>query len=258
MHGRLVGKNLLITGSAGRIGSATARAAISEGASVVLADISGDKLKAFKDTLSSSVKARVHPLIADVTTEAGIISLLDQAVSATGPLTSAVHSAYPTSYGWGSPFEKLRASHLHEDLANQLGGAILFSQHILRHFQAHTGGDLVHISSIQGICSPKFEHYEGTTMTSPIEYSTIKAGVIAMTRWLAKYHSNQNIRVNCVSPGGILDKQDPEFLKRYRSSCTNYGMLSSEQVASAVIFLLSAEAEAINGQNLIVDDGWSL
>lgn len=258
MQERLVGKNLLITGGAGRIGSAIARLALFEGANVVLADISADKLKAFTETLATPCKARVYPVIADVLTEAGIMSLLDQAVVAIGPLTSAVHSAYPISDGWGTPFEKLKAPHLHEDLGNQLGGAILFSQHILRHFQANTGGDLVHISSIQGVCAPKFEHYKGTIMTSPVEYSAIKAGVIAITRWLAKYYSSQNIRVNCVSPGGILDNQPPVFLQRYRDSCTNHGMLSAGQVAAAVIFLLSPEAGAVNGQNLIVDDGWSL
>ena len=259
MQDQLASKNLLITGGGGRIGSATARAALAQGANVVLADLASERLNAFVGSLSTSCKGRVHALVADVSTEAGIIALIDQSVAAVGPLTSAVHSAYPTSAGWGAPFEKLQASFLHEDLASQLGGAILFSQHILRHFQAYKGGDLVHISSIQGICAPKFEHYQGTMMTSPIEYSAIKAGVIAITRWLAKYHADQNIRVNCVSPGGVLDKQhNPEFLQRYRKSCTNIGMLSSDQVASAIVFLLSQSAEAINGQNLVVDDGWSL
>ena len=258
IQGQLSGKNLLITGGAGRIGSATARAALSQGARVVLADVSAERLSAFVASLSSSCQGRVHALMADVTTESGIIALIDQAMAAVGPLTSAVHSAYPTSAGWGTPFEQLQASCLHEDLANQLGGAILFSQRILHHFQANAGGDLVHISSIQGVCAPKFQHYQGTAMTSPIEYSAIKAGVIAITRWLAKYHSGQNIRVNSVSPGGVLDNQPAEFLSRYRASCTNFGMLEVEQVASAVVFLLSPAADAINGQNLIVDDGWSL
>lgn len=255
---QLTGKNLLITGAAGRIGSATARAALSEGANVVLADVATDRLNAFVNSLSSSFHGRLHALIADVRTEDGIIALIDQAVAVVGPLNSAVHCAYPTSRGWGSPFEKLQASCLHEDLASQLGGAILFSKQVLRHFQVNTGGDLVHISSIQGVCAPKFEHYQGTAMTSPVEYAAIKAGVIAITRWLAKYHSGQNIRVNCVSPGGILDNQDASFVDRYRESCTNIGMLSGELIADAVIFLLSPSADAINGQNLIVDDGWSL
>ena len=69
--------------------------------------------------------------------------------------------------------------------------------------------------------APKFSHYVGTSMTSPIEYAAIKSGVISITRWLAKYYSNQNIRVNCVSPGGILADQPKSFCDKYRDSCTN-------------------------------------
>lgn len=259
MRGRLVGKKVLITGGAGRIGSATATYALDEGAQVVLADISAESLDSFLIRLSSTSRSRVCCIKADVTTESGITKLIDQAASEVGPLTSAVHSAYPTSAGWGTPFEELKSSYLNEDLACQLGGAILFSQKILRHFQAHhIRGDLVHISSIQGVCAPKFEHYRGTSMTSPIEYAAIKAGVIAASRWLAKYYSGKNMRINCISPGGILDGQPYEFLQRYRASCSNFGMLKADQIASTVVFLLTSEAEAINGQNLIVDDGWSL
>ena len=117
---------------------------------------------------------------------------------------------------------------------------------------------MVYVSSIQGVAAPKFSHYEGTSMTSPIEYSAVKAGIISMTKWLAKYYSGNNIRVNCVSPGGIIDNQSSQFLDRYRQSCTNYGMLSSGQVAEVITFLLSEASFAINGQNVIVDDGWTL
>ena len=117
---------------------------------------------------------------------------------------------------------------------------------------------MIHLGSIQGISAPKFEHYAGTTMTSPIEYAAIKSGVIAITRWLAKYYSNTGIRVNCVSPGGILDQQPESFLLRYRDSCTNIGMLDAADVAETIVFLLSNDAGAINGQNIVVDDGWSL
>ena len=95
-------------------------------------------------------------------------------------------------------------------------------------------------------------------MTSPVEYAAIKAGIISITRWLAKYYANKEIRVNCVSPGGIIDDQPSVFLERYRLSCTNIGMLSSDQVAAAIIFLLSPQSAPINGQNIVVDDGWSL
>ena len=255
---RLAGKNLLVTGGAGRLGFSIAKSALLEGANVVLADISEDKLKSCLSTLSPEFLDKVHSVTADVRITDGIKALIDQALSVFGPITSAVHSASLTSSGWGTNFEELTSSYLNEDLSSQLGGSILFSQQILSHFQSNGGGDLVHISSIQGICAPKFKHYEGTSMTSPIEYAAIKAGIISITRWLAKYYSNQSIRVNCVSPGGIIDNQPEQFISRYRESCTNFGMLKSEQVSSAIIFLLSPEGEAINGQNLVIDDGWSI
>ena len=96
-------------------------------------------------------------------------------------------------------------------------------------------------------------HRRHPEMSSPIEYAAIKSGIISITRWLAKYYRDCGIRVNCVSPGGIRDAQPASFLEKYHQSCTNIGMLKSEQVASAISFLLSPESIAINGQNIIVD-----
>ena len=254
----LYGQNILITGAAGRIGSATARHAVACGATVILADIASEPLQILHNELADLAGKRVHSFVDNITTLNGIDSLIAKALRSVGSIDGAVHSAYPRSPGWGGCFEELNSEYLLNDLSMQLGGAILFSQRLLRHFQKEGKGNLVHLASIQGVRAPKFEHYVGTDMSSPIEYAAIKSGIISITKWLAKYSANQNIRVNCVSPGGILDSQPMNFLEKYRQSCTNIGMLSAEQVASTIIFLLSPEAAAINGQNLIVDDGWSL
>jgi len=254
----LSGQNILITGAAGRIGSATAKHALLAGGNVVLTDISSQGLEKLLADLPKLYSNCVHAFVADISSDEEIDSLVAQALASAGNINGAVHSAYPRSKEWGAIFEDLQACHLYQDLCMQLGGAILFSQKMIRCFQVQGHGSLIHLSSIQGVKAPKFEHYANTDMGSPIEYAAIKAGIISMTRWLAKYCANQNIRVNCVSPGGILDAQPEEFLSRYRQSCTNIGMLSAEQVASVIVFLLSPGAAAINGQNVIVDDGWSL
>ena len=251
-------KTVIITGGAGRIGSATARACLSLGANVVITDISSSRLKQFENNLPKDQLGRAHTLTGNITEESNIVELIKKAVKIAGPINAAVHSAYPVSKGWGSVYEDLDPGNLYEDLANQMGGAILFSKQIIKHFRSNSGGDLIHVASIQGISAPKFEHYENTSMTSPIEYTAIKSGIIGITRWLAKYHANQNIRVNCVSPGGIKDEQPRSFLDNYRKSCTNIGMLTSDQVASTIAYLLTPGAKAINGQNIIIDDGWSL
>ena len=147
---------------------------------------------------------------------------------------------------------------LGQDLTRQLGGAILFSQQILSFFKKQGYGNLIHISSIQGVAAPKFEHYKNTSMVSPIEYSAIKAGIIAITKYLAKYYKNKKIRVNCVSPGGILDGQPVNFINRYKKSCTSKGMLEADDLIGTLLFLISKDSKYINGQNIIIDDGWTL
>ena len=251
-------KVILITGAAGRIGAEVSRQCIDSGATVVLSDTNESIVKEKFSTYHDLLNKRIYIIEQDITLNGASDDLLQKADLLAKRITSVVHCAYPVSPGWGLPLDQLQAHNLYEDLNKQLGIPILLSTAVLNYFAEKGGGDLVHISSIQGIRAPKFEHYDGTDMTSPVEYSAIKSGLISMCAWFAKYYKNKNIRVNCVSPGGILDGQDPSFLQRYRSSCTNIGMLTSSDVAKAVLFLLSSDSYAINGQNVVVDDGWSL
>ena len=95
-------------------------------------------------------------------------------------------------------------------------------------------------------------------MTMPVEYAAIKAGVEHLTRYFAQYFKGKGVRVNSLSPGGILAEQPDAFLGAYRSHCASKGMLAPEDLCGALIFLLSDAAQHIQGQNLIVDDGFSL
>ena len=95
-------------------------------------------------------------------------------------------------------------------------------------------------------------------MSSPIEYTAAKSGIIGITKWLAKYCKNKNIKVNCVSPGGIKNNQEQIFLDRYNATCMSKGMLDAEDISGIISFLISEKSNFINGQNLIIDDGWSL
>ena len=114
------------------------------------------------------------------------------------------------------------------------------------------------LSSIQGVQAPKFDHYKKTQMTSPIEYSAIKSGIISMTKYLAKYYKNKNLRINSISPGGIESNQPKNFIKKYRSVCNSKGLLNGQDISDLIIFLLSKKSQYITGQNIIIDDGWSL
>ena len=245
----------VISGAAGLIGKAIVKDIIARGGTVMAIDVNANGLDELSAQFPSDLLS-AHVMDSADTEQLSIA--FDSAEKKLGKITGAVHAAYPRSEEWGAKFGTLKKEHLETDLTNQMGGAILFSQAIIDRFCENGGGALVHISSIQGAFAPKFEHYEGTKMSSPIEYSAIKAGVINMTRYLAKLYGPQKIRVNCVSPGGILAGQSKQFLDKYNNSCFTKGMLEPEDITGAVAFLLSSDSRYINGQNIIVDDGWSL
>ena len=248
-------KTIIITGGAGRIGSSLAADLVRNGHKVLLGDISRSKLSKIKKKLNSK---NIETFQGDLTTKNNIDRFIKFGVKKFKNIHAAVHCSYPTSKKWGARLEDLEEIHLKNDLQNQLGGSIIFSQRIMKHFLKQKEGNLILISSIQGIQAPKFNHYKNLNMTSPIEYSAIKSGIISITKYLSKYYKNRNIRINCVSPGGIKDNQPKLFTKRYRQSCNSKGLLDGEDISKLILFLLSDKSKYITGQNLIIDDGWSL
>jgi len=246
---------VVITGGAGLIGASFSQAVVNNGGKVVIGDVNKEKGLELEEKLGKGNALFVEVNTSDVES---IDCLLGLSKKEFGKIDSAIHCAYPRSDQWGAMFEKLQAPGLQEDLFHQLGGAILFSQRVVSFFREQGYGNLLHVTSIQGVAAPKFEHYEGTSMVSPIEYSAIKSGIISITRYLAKYCKGEQIRVNCISPGGILDGQPGTFLEKYNASCNSKGMLDASDLNGTIVYLLSEMSKHVTGQNIIIDDGWTL
>ncbi len=244
-----------ITGGCGRIGSALAIDLLKHGYKVLLGDTNKKKLATLKKKIKSK---NLETFSGDLTTRKNIDRFISFGLKKFKKIDSIVCCSYPKSKRFGERFENLKENFLKEDLYKQLGGTIILCQRIIKYFLKSKKGNLILISSVQGMQAPKFEHYQGTKMHSPIEYSAVKSAVIAVSRYLSKYYKNKNIRVNCVSPGGIKDKQPKLFIKKYRKSCNLKGLLHEQDVSKLIIFLLSDESKYISGQNLAIDDGWTL
>ena len=244
-----------ITGGCGRIGSALAKDLLKRGYKVLLGDINKNKLIKFKSKLKSS---NVEIFFGDLTTKKNIDSFITFGLKKFKKIDSVVCCSYPSSKEWGTRFEDLKENSLKEDLYKQLGSTIIFCQRIIKYFLKQKKGNIILISSVQGMQAPKFEHYHHLKMNSPIEYSAIKSGIISVSKYLSKYYKNKNIRINCISPGGIKDNQPNLFIKRYRKSCNLKGLLDGKDISKIIMFLLSDQSKYISGQNLVIDDGWSL
>jgi len=119
-------------------------------------------------------------------------------------------------------------------------------------------GVIVNIASIYGMVGPDFNLYDQTNMTMPPAYSAIKGGVINFTKYLASYYGNKNIRINCVSPGGIFNKQNLKFVENYNKKVPLGRMAQNTDISPSVCFLLSDYASYITGHNLVVDGGWTI
>jgi NAD(P)-dependent dehydrogenase (short-subunit alcohol dehydrogenase family) len=118
------------------------------------------------------------------------------------------------------------------------------------------GGSIVNIGSMMGMFGPDLSNYEGTTMgTPPPDYFFHNAGLLNLTKYLAKVLAGKNVRVNCISPGGLFNNQPEVFLRNYCKKVP-LGRMANQDDIKGLIVLLSSEAGAyINGENILMDGG---
>jgi len=123
---------------------------------------------------------------------------------------------------------------------------------------------ILNISSDLSVFSPDQRLYRKQSVpeymqpVKPVTYSVIKAGLIGLTRYLATYWADQNIRCNALSPGGIFNGQSEEFVRKLSSLIPLGRMAQKEEYRSAVQFLCSDASKYMNGQNIVMDGGRSV
>lgn len=250
-------KTILVMGAAGQIGQAIVKAALLAGANVVALDQDTNQL----EQIQTEHEERLYRVVVDMTDRASISRALDMAHDKLGNIDGAVNSAYPRNKNYGRSLFEVEYEDFCQNLSSHLGGYFLFMQMCASYAILHGRPfALVNLSSIYGSMAPRFEIYEGTAMTMPVEYAGIKAGLEHITRYVNAYMKGRNglFRANCISPGGIMTGQDPCFVKNYERHCLRKGLLVGDDVVGSVIFLLSEASRYIAGQNIIVDDGFSI
>ena len=170
-----------------------------------------------------------------------------------------VNCLYPKSKYRKKNFLHLDKKSLDHYFSINLTDNILILQEVVNFLiKNNLSCSIINISSIQGISAPKFEHYKGTKMSSSLEYTLIKHSLNGLTKYLAKYLANSKVRFNNVVIGGIKNNQDKKFVSNYRKSCLSKGLLDAEDISGTIEFLISDSSKYINGQNIVIDDGWSL
>lgn len=252
-------KVVIITGGGGLIGQSFVKdIAISKGIPII-AEINEDRGNEVKSKISELLQYdNIYSFKCDITCKKSLTELIQNVTTRFGKIDALVNNAYPRNQNYGRHFFDVEYNDFSENLSLNIGGYFLASQLFAEYFIKQGYGNIINIASIYGVVAPRFEIYEGTKMSNSVEYSAIKAGVIHLTKYMAKYFKGKNVRVNSLSLGGIFDNQPEPFLSNYKRFCLNKGMLSTDDITGTLLFLLSDYSQYINGQNIIVDDGFSL
>jgi len=247
MYQELENKIIIVTGAKGLIGTKVVEFLHDKAAKVIAIDI------------VNSEDDRYAYLQADMSKPSEIDRVIAYVIEKFGRIDGLVNLAYPRTEDWGEKFENVPLQSWNKNVDMQLNSVFYTCQKVLEIMKAQKSGSVVNIGSIYGVVGNDFTIYEGFGGTSPAAYSAIKGGIINFTRYLASYYGKYNVRVNCVSPGGILykEKQHPDFIKRYSEKSPMKRLGNPEEIAAPVAFLLSGDASFITGHNLMVDGGWT-
>jgi NAD(P)-dependent dehydrogenase (short-subunit alcohol dehydrogenase family) len=249
---------IVITGGAGLLGQTFTRAVASQGGRPVIADIRIDAAENVAIQINHEMGSDcVSAVEIDITSKASLKKAIQEIHSKFGKIDALVNNAYPRNKNYGRKFEEVEYSDFCENINLHLGGYFLTSQQFALFFKEQGHGNIVTVSSIYGVMAPRFEIYADTQMTMPVEYAAIKSALIHLNAYMLKYFQGSGIRFNCLSPGGIFDSQPESFLKKYSTYSQSKGMLDPVDLVGTLIFLLSEQSRYINGQNVVVDDGWS-
>lgn len=264
----LEGETALITGASGLLGVEHAKALLETGATVVLTDIDEISLSLVCDDLTKTFgKNRIIRKAMDVTNEENIKAVATELESVNiGILIN--NAAIDPKVNNNSMVETSRLENfLLDDWNFQLNvgltGAMLCSKVFGSAMAQQKKGVILNIASDLSVFAPDQRLYKKDGLkwsdqpVKPVTYSVIKHGLIGLTQYLSTYWCDRGVRCNALSPGGVLNEQNDEFVQKLNELIPIKRMASNDEYRSAVQFLCSDASAYMNGQNVVMDGGRS-
>ena len=260
----LSGKVAVVTGGVGILGQHFCAGLAASGACVALIDIQDEKVNEAANLLSKSYGVKAIGYGCDVSDSVSVKRTVDKIIKDFGKIDILHNNAAGKSDdldAFFAPFEEYSLEQWRKIMSVNLDGMFLVAQAVGKQMVAQgTGGSIIQTASIYGVIAPDQRIYEGSLyldrkINTPAVYSASKAGVIGLTKHLAAYWAEKNIRVNSLTPGGIESGQNEQFKRNYSARVPMGRMASANEIVGALLYLASDASSYVTGQNIIVDGG---
>lgn len=249
----LTGKVALVTGGAGNYGKCIAEGLTEAGATVIIASRNLENLTDTVENFKTS-GLTIHALPVDQGNHESVLALKKAVIEKFDKLDVFVNNAVTRPMkSYYDPIEKFAESME----VNATGMMDILREMADLIIKNKEGGSIINISSMMGMFGPDVSNYEGTDMNKdlPPDYFFHNAGLINLTRFMAQQMAGKNVRVNCISPGGLFNNQPERFLENYTKKVPLKRMANNDDIKGLIVLLASEAGAYINGENILMDGG---
>jgi NAD(P)-dependent dehydrogenase (short-subunit alcohol dehydrogenase family) len=262
----LHGKVAVVTGGLGILGKGFCRGLVEFGASVAVIDLDHAACSQFAAELEEESGRKMAGIACDITDPQAVEDMVAQVVDSLGGVHVLHNNAASKSKdlaAFFAPFEEYSLAQWREIMSVNIDAMFLCAKTVGRRMiDQGSGGSIIQTSSIYGIRGSDKRIYEGSfylerQISNPGVYSTSKAAVVGLTKYLAAYWADQGIRVNTLTPAGIESGQNETFKQRYSARVPLGRMARADESVGALIYLASDASSYVTGQNIVVDGGLS-
>lgn len=263
----VVDKVVIVTGGLGQLGRQFSSTLLQYGAKVAVFDLGVGEAREAEAIAAGANNKNLLLLRVDVAKRDSIEGALAQVNAKWGAPHGLINAAALDSppdapAEENGPFENYPESSWNQVIDVNLKGVFLCCQAAGGQMASAGRGSIINIGSIYGLVSPDQRVYEyrrtgGVPFFKPVAYSASKSALINLTRYLATYWAQRNVRVNMMTLGGVFNNQDSDFLDQYCARVPMGRMAREDEYNGAVLFLISDGSSYMTGANLIMDGGWT-
>ncbi len=266
-------KIVLVVGGRGYLGRDFCYYLNKQNATVISADLKERSMAALKSKNMKS-QSNIMQLNIDVTKQRSVSQMVDKIEKKYKRIDVLVFSVTAKPDDFYLPYTECSLKGWQKVINAELDGVFLVTQKVGKLMEQQKKGSMILLSSMYGVVGNDQRIYKGSNLDnlytkkntykknkqiySHSAYPTVKGGIISLTRYLAAYWGQKNIRVNCVSPGGIAHEgENKKFVNKYSQKVPLGRKCKLDEISPAIVYLASDESSYVTGQNIIIDGGWT-